>query len=116
LSSLAASSEKATAAGDEDAHVLAKIVEWLEGAAALHAGEPAAFLAKAEDIARSFEATGNARWAALVALEAAIAASTRGDTKDGLRWAEHAGDIARRLGIRSCEIRSRAWLAWHLAA
>ena len=26
------------------------------------------------------------------------------------------GEISRRLGMRSCEIRSRAWLAWHLAA
>ena len=103
LDSLKAAAQKATNLDDEDAPLLRTIVDWLEGA-------------EAADVAKTLEATGNVRWAALVALQAAIAASTRGDAKDGLAWAERAGEISRRLGMRSCEVRSRAWLAWHLAA
>lgn len=69
---------------------------------------------RARAIADTFEATGYVRHSALVALHVAIAAVAVGDAAEGIAWAERAADLARRLGLRSHELRARAWLALHL--
>ncbi|MBX3188925.1 MAG: protein kinase [Labilithrix sp.] len=102
-------------ADEGDAPTIRAMIDFLRGVAELFAGNPKPFFDQATEIARSFEASGNARWAAIVALHAAMACAAVGDAHAGVTWAERAGDVARRLGLRSCELRSRSWLAFHLA-
>ncbi len=88
---------------------------WLRAAAAQHAGNPQSMVVEAGEIAKAFEAEGNARWVALVALHAAMASAATNDPQAGTPWAERSSELARRLGLTSCEVRARAWLAYHLA-
>jgi hypothetical protein len=102
-------------ADETDAPTLRAMVEWLRAATELHAGAPKALLDRAGDIAGTFEAAGHVRYCALVALHAAVASASVGDSASGVSWAERAVDLARRLGLRSYELRARAWMALHLA-
>jgi eukaryotic-like serine/threonine-protein kinase len=102
-------------ADERDVPTLFAMVEWLRAAVSLHAGEPQPLLALAEDVVATFEANGHVRYSALVALHAAIASASMGDWTKGVSWAERAADLARRLGLRSFELRARAWMALHFA-
>ncbi|HVJ89797.1 MAG TPA: hypothetical protein VM580_08325, partial [Labilithrix sp.] len=106
----------ATARAEEgDVATFNAMVEWLRGATALYAGVPGPISARAAEIATTFEAAGHVRYGALVALHGAVAAAAVGEWASGVSWAERAADSARRLGLRSYELRARAWLAYHLA-
>lgn len=69
----------------------------------------------AGEVAKTFEEAGHVRYSTLVALHAAIASASAGDWSSGVLWAERAADLARRLGLRSFELRARAWMALHFA-
>ncbi len=102
-------------ADEVDVSTFRAIVDWLRAAAELYAGAPAHLHAIAGELAQKFEAAGYVRYCALVALHAAIASAAVGEWTAGVTWAERAGDLARRLGLRSSELSARAWLAFHLS-
>jgi hypothetical protein len=77
----------------EDAAIVGHITSWISAVIELGAGHPQPMCESAGAIAAAFEESDNARWALLVALDAARAG-------DADSWGERAKNLSQRLGLR----------------
>lgn len=83
---------------EEDRPTLGLLGEWLHASLALYAGNPAAMREKASAITRGLHEIEQHRLCAIVAIQTSIACAMMGDYEGGLRMAQDAREITRKLG------------------